>query len=90
MDHVSIKYTILFHCKTLQNLPRFGFLDWKQTIWQPWFQIGRRLKFLGTVFPISWRKSFRSVFVQANQCSRTPRWPIRSVRIPIYIGIYVP
>jgi hypothetical protein len=36
MDQVSIKYTIIFHCKTLQNLPKFGFLVWKQTIWQPW------------------------------------------------------
>jgi nuclear transport factor 2 (NTF2) superfamily protein len=35
MDKVSIKYTIIFHCKTLQNLPKFGFLVWKQTIWQP-------------------------------------------------------
>jgi hypothetical protein len=36
MGHVSIKYTNIFHCKTLQNLPKFGFLFWKQTIWQPW------------------------------------------------------
>jgi hypothetical protein len=26
MDQVSIKYTIILHCKTLQNLPKFGFL----------------------------------------------------------------
>jgi hypothetical protein len=32
-----IKYTNIFHCKTLQNLPRLGFLVWKQTIWQPWW-----------------------------------------------------
>jgi hypothetical protein len=32
----SIKYTLTFHGKTLQNLPKFGFLVWKQTIWQPW------------------------------------------------------
>jgi hypothetical protein len=25
MDQVSIKYTTIFHCKTLQNLPKFGF-----------------------------------------------------------------
>jgi hypothetical protein len=35
MDQVSIKYTDIFHCKTLQNLHKFGFLVWKQTIWQP-------------------------------------------------------
>jgi hypothetical protein len=26
MDQVSIKYTTIFHCKSLQNLPKFGFL----------------------------------------------------------------
>jgi hypothetical protein len=35
MDQVAIKYTNIFQCKTLQNLPKFGFLVWKQTIWQP-------------------------------------------------------
>jgi hypothetical protein len=36
MDQVSIEYTNISHCKILQNLPKFGFLVWKQTIWQPW------------------------------------------------------
>jgi hypothetical protein len=36
MDQVSIKYTNIFQSKTLQNLPKFDFLAWKQTIWQPW------------------------------------------------------
>jgi hypothetical protein len=35
MDLVFIKYTIVFHCMTLQNLLKFGFLVWKQTILQP-------------------------------------------------------
>jgi hypothetical protein len=26
MDPVSIKYTNIFHCQSLQNLPKFGFL----------------------------------------------------------------
>jgi hypothetical protein len=30
MDQMSIKYTIIFHCKTLQNLTKFVFLVWKQ------------------------------------------------------------
>jgi hypothetical protein len=29
MDQVSIKYTYIFHCKTLQNLPKFGFFGLK-------------------------------------------------------------
>jgi hypothetical protein len=37
MDQVSIKYTNIFDCKTLQNLPNF--LVWKQTIRQPWSAI---------------------------------------------------
>jgi hypothetical protein len=37
MDQVSIKYTNIFHCKTHQNFPKFGFLVWEQTIWQPYF-----------------------------------------------------
>jgi hypothetical protein len=39
MDQVSIKYTNIFHCKTLQNLPKFGFLVWKQAIWQPCWEL---------------------------------------------------
>jgi hypothetical protein len=31
-----IKYNKIFHSETLQNLPKLGFLVWKQTIWQPW------------------------------------------------------
>jgi hypothetical protein len=31
-----IKYTKIFRSKTFQNLPKLGFLVWKQTIWQPW------------------------------------------------------
>jgi hypothetical protein len=29
MDQVSIKYNNIFHCKTLQNLPKFGFFGLK-------------------------------------------------------------
>jgi hypothetical protein len=41
---------MIFHCKTLQNFPKFGFLVWKQTIWQP------RLP----LFPLSHNNSFLS------------------------------
>jgi hypothetical protein len=33
---MTTKYTSIFHSKALQNLPKFEFLVWKQTIWQPW------------------------------------------------------
>jgi hypothetical protein len=36
VDKLSINYTNFFHCKTLQNLPKLGFLVWKYAIWQPW------------------------------------------------------
>jgi hypothetical protein len=32
-----IRHTNTFHSKALQNLPKLGFLVWKQTIWQPWW-----------------------------------------------------
>jgi hypothetical protein len=35
MDQVSTKYANIFYSKTLQNLPKFGFLVWKYIIWQP-------------------------------------------------------
>jgi hypothetical protein len=33
-----IMYTNIFHSKALQNLPKWGFLVWKNTIWQPCFR----------------------------------------------------
>jgi hypothetical protein len=36
VDQMVIKYTKIFRSKTFQNLPKLGFLVWKQTIWQPW------------------------------------------------------
>jgi hypothetical protein len=38
MDQVSIEYTNISHSKTLENFSKFGFLVWKQTIWQPWLR----------------------------------------------------
>jgi hypothetical protein len=35
IDQMVIKNTKIFHCQTLQNSPKLGFLVWKQTIWQP-------------------------------------------------------
>jgi hypothetical protein len=35
IDQITINYTDIFHCKTLQNLPKLGFLIWKKAIWQP-------------------------------------------------------
>jgi hypothetical protein len=32
---MDIKFTNIFNCKALQNLPKFVFLVWKYTIWQP-------------------------------------------------------
>jgi hypothetical protein len=35
LDQMVIKHAKIFHCKTLQNLPKLVFVVWKQTIWQP-------------------------------------------------------
>jgi hypothetical protein len=39
IDQMVIKYAKIFHCKTVQNLPKVGFLIRKQTIWQPCFYV---------------------------------------------------
>jgi hypothetical protein len=31
-----LKFTIIFHCKTLQKFLKFAFLVWNHTIWQHW------------------------------------------------------
>jgi hypothetical protein len=33
---IAVKYTNIFHYKSVQNLPKLAFLVWKYTIWQPW------------------------------------------------------
>jgi hypothetical protein len=33
---MALKYINIFQSKALQNLPKLGFLVWKETIWQPW------------------------------------------------------
>jgi hypothetical protein len=49
---MDIKYTNIFHCKTLQKLPKLGFLVSKQTIWHP----------LQTQSHVSQRKHLKEVF----------------------------
>jgi hypothetical protein len=36
IDQMAIKYTNIFHCKTLQNLTKMGFWFLKYNIWQLW------------------------------------------------------
>jgi hypothetical protein len=38
MDLIDIIYTNTFHCKSLQNLPKLGYLVWKYAIRQPWLK----------------------------------------------------
>jgi hypothetical protein len=62
MDQVSIKYTNIFHCKTLQNLPKLGCLVWKRTIWQPCRRCKTRLV---------WHSRFLSdLFISEIMCER--------------------
>jgi transposase len=39
---MAAKYINIFQSKALQNLPKWGFLVRKQTIWQPWAGITRQ------------------------------------------------
>jgi hypothetical protein len=47
-----IKYTKIFHSKTLQNILKLGFLVWKQTIWQPCFSVGEKVVFVLLLFAV--------------------------------------
>jgi hypothetical protein len=40
---MGISYINIFISKALQNLPKFVFLVWKQTIWQPWGELALRM-----------------------------------------------
>jgi hypothetical protein len=42
INQITILYTNIFYCKTLQNLPKFGFLVWKYAIWHPCLQLNSR------------------------------------------------
>jgi hypothetical protein len=35
LDPMAINHSKILHCKSLQNLPKFGFFVWKYAIWQP-------------------------------------------------------
>jgi hypothetical protein len=47
---MATKYRNSFHCKTIQNLPKMGFLFWKYTIWQPWTDRDQRVIFSILIF----------------------------------------
>jgi hypothetical protein len=68
-----VKYTIIFHSKTLQNIPKLGFLVLKWTIWQPctYVQSGKRL--LDCYWTLSIKTKlgkveFSSFFAHSNCC----------------------
>jgi hypothetical protein len=39
IDQASIKYTSIFHRKTLQNFTKIGIFGLKSTIWQPCLKV---------------------------------------------------
>jgi hypothetical protein len=49
IDLMDIKFTNIFHCKTLQSWPKLGFLVWNYTIWQPCLWQRRKSKFWRSV-----------------------------------------
>jgi hypothetical protein len=63
---MAIKYTDIFHCKILPNLPKPGYLAWKYAIWQPWCQrrffdqrTGRVLKMAMQPKQTSWSRFWK-------------------------------
>jgi hypothetical protein len=76
---MSNKYANIFHCKTLKNLPKFGFLVGKHTIWQPCCQ--RKAKMAKTLFLIRTTSGgFRLCSCMGSQAS-----PVK--RIALFISV---
>jgi hypothetical protein len=61
---MAIKYTNIFHSKTLQNLPKFGFLVLKYTIWQPCTQV--------TLAELAWHHWLSSVIKKTAHQKLSP------------------
>jgi O6-methylguanine-DNA--protein-cysteine methyltransferase len=70
MDQVSIKYTDTLQCKTLQNLPKFTVLVWKQTIWQPWLGGFARWRSMGNVTGSERGRRRRGSYEGCSTCCR--------------------
>jgi hypothetical protein len=72
MDQVSIKYTNIFHCKTLQNLPKLEFLVWKKPSGKPGKETSLFKIFLGQRLYFSFSNTqtmlIESLFTTALQC----------------------
>jgi hypothetical protein len=47
---MAITFTNIFYCRSLQNLPKLGFLVWKYAIWQPWCARKSRMQYLNCYF----------------------------------------
>jgi hypothetical protein len=71
-----IKYTKFFHSKTLQNLPKFEFLVWKQTIWQPCSNSGNH----AIVFTEHRRKKFSNSTQRLTKNVEPPDLTVSSIR----------
>jgi hypothetical protein len=49
---MAIENTNLFHSKALQNVPNFGLLVWKRTIWQPCWAVAAHKRL--SLYEYSW------------------------------------
>jgi hypothetical protein len=82
------KRTKIFYCKTLQNLPKLGFLVWKQTIWQPWSWVSwANLGCFFSEFPC---KTCDIVFVRREipkLTSRVTKWFCREKSCPFRVKL---
>jgi hypothetical protein len=86
---MAIKYSNIFHCKTLRIYPNWGFLVSKYVIWQPW----PKVDFCATVqgnapissIPTSWLIPKRSfVDVQITDCQNVDN---QTVDTKMYVDI---
>jgi hypothetical protein len=80
MYQMVTKYTNIFRCKTLQNLPKLVFLVWKYSIWHSWLGPDH--------FPILFGPSDSRLSLAPTIFSRRPTgWPdCASFRTPLGQG----
>jgi hypothetical protein len=93
---MPLKYNYNVHCKTLQNLPKQGFLFWKYAIWQPCFlhapifEYFKALQWMPDCNHFNVRKSLQfSYFFQTIKYSCQKSNSFKSVQLHTYECMFV-
>jgi hypothetical protein len=71
---MDIICTNIFYCKTLQNLPKLGFLVWKYAIWQPCWTPRWKTNKCVSLLLAETDDNWRHLFGKKVESSRVTRW----------------